>query len=285
MQWTGIAISAPTDETEEVVTKLLLSAGCAGVALSGEGKTRQVTSYLPNDDNTAHRITQISAALSLLPSIGVTNAGQVETSVIDELDWANAWKAYFKPLRIGRHLVVSPPWEEPILGEQDLLITIDPGMAFGTGTHATTQMCLVLLEDYLKPGNTVADIGTGSGILSIAAQKLGSGVLIAVDNDPLAVKIAGENAVVNNTSVTVQEAFPSGRQFDVVVANIIADTLISLANDLASITSNQGILIVSGVIDDRQNDVRMFIEAAGFSSLETRTQGEWVALVFRRLSS
>ena len=197
MRWTGIAIGAPTTETEEAVVSLMLEAGCAGVALSGEGESRQVTSYLPAIDQDTHRLTQISAALSMLPAIGIYDAGTPVISEIDEEDWANSWKAYFKPLRIGRRLVVSPPWETPELSERDILITIDPGMAFGTGTHATTQMCLVLLEDYLKPGNSVADIGTGSGILSIAAEKLGASTLTAGDNDPLAVKIAVENAMIN----------------------------------------------------------------------------------------
>jgi ribosomal protein L11 methyltransferase len=285
MRWTGIAIGAPTTETEEAVVSLMLEAGCAGVALSGEGESRQVTSYLPAIDQDTHRLTQISAALSMLPAIGIYDAGTPVISEIDEEDWANSWKAYFKPLRIGRRLVVSPPWETPELSDRDILITIDPGMAFGTGTHATTQMCLVLLEDYLKPGNSVADIGTGSGILSIAAEKLGASTLTAVDNDPLAVKIAAENAMINGTSIVVQGDFPQYNAFDLVVANIIADTLIAIADNLAAITKPEGILIVSGVIDDRQNDVRMYIEASGYTSLETRTQGEWVALVFRRLSS
>ena len=191
----------------------------------------------------------------VLPTIGITDAGAPTLTDIDEEDWANSWKAYFKPIRIGKTLVVSPPWEEPVLADNDLLITIDPGMAFGTGTHATTQMCMVLLEDYLKKGDSVADIGTGSGILSIAAQKLGAVKLVAVDNDPLAVKIAGENAIVNSVTVAVQGNFPDNQKFDVVVANIIADTLIELRESLSSIVTT-GILIVSGVIDVREDDVQ-----------------------------
>ncbi len=143
-------------------------------------------------------------------------------------------------------------------------------------------MCLILLEEYLNAGDSIADIGTGSGILSIAASKLGALSVLSVDNDPLAVKIASENARINMVSGDVTDQFPFGKTFDLVLANIIADTLIQMAGSLASITKDGGILIVSGVIDERQNDVRLFIEGAGFSSLETRTQGEWVALVFRR---
>jgi len=284
MRWIGLAIDTPTPLTEEAVIQLLLNAGCAGVALSGDGELRQVTSYIPVDENSSRRLQQITLAISMLPSIGIDDAGNPIITEIDEEDWANSWKAYFKPLRVGRRLVVSPPWEQPELGKNDLLITIDPGMAFGTGTHATTQMCLVLLEEYLPAASAVADIGTGSGILSIAAIKLGAASVTAVDNDLLAVKIAAENATVNDVPVTVQDRLPLDSKFDLVVANIIADTLIALADHLATMTKQEGILIVSGVIDDRQNDVRLFIEAAGFSSIETKIQGEWVALVFRRSS-
>jgi ribosomal protein L11 methyltransferase len=284
MQWTGIAIDTPTLETENVVVQLLINAGCAGVALSGEGELRCVTTYLTADDNGRVRLTQLLAAISLLPALGVFDAGVPVITAVDEEDWANSWKAYFKPLRIGRRIVVSPPWEDARLTERELLITIDPGMAFGTGTHATTQMCLSLIEDYLRLNDTVADIGTGSGILAIAASKLGASMIIAVDNDPLAVKIAGENAKINKSDVLVQSTLPEGQQFDLVVANIIADTLIALADGLASMTADGAILIVSGVIDDRVNDVRLYVETAGFTALETREQGEWRALAFRRLS-
>jgi ribosomal protein L11 methyltransferase len=282
MRWTGIAVTTRSSESEEAVTHLLLNAGCGGVAVSEEGEARQVTAYLPADEDSADRLRQVAAALTLLPTLGVADIGEPVLTEIDEQDWANSWKAYFKPLRIGRNLIVSPPWETPTLKSTDLLITIDPGMAFGTGTHATTQLCLILLEEYIRPGVDVADIGTGSGILSIASAKLGASRIVAVDNDPLAVRIAAENCVINSTDVVVGNAFPTESQFDIVVANIIADTLIALAEDLASITKEQGLLIVSGVIDDRQDDVRIFVEASGFTSLETRTQGEWVALVFRR---
>jgi ribosomal protein L11 methyltransferase len=283
MQWIGITVPTPTAETEDAVTQLLLSAGCGGVALSGEGGQRLVTSYLPADQEDDHRRQQIVAALTLLPSIGITDAGVPSFSRIDEQDWANSWKAYFKPIRIGKRLVVSPPWENPELSASDMLITIDPGMAFGTGTHATTQMCLVLLEEYLRTGETVADIGTGSGILSIAAMKLGASSVVAVDNDPLAVKIARENALVNSVDIHADDHLPAGETYDLVVANIIADTLIELAGLFTTIVRPKGVLIVSGVIDHRQNDVRAATVGPEFEFIETRNEGEWASLVFRRI--
>jgi ribosomal protein L11 methyltransferase len=282
MRWSAIAINTPSTQTEETVTQLLITAGCGGVALNGEGANRQVTSYLPADEMSDQRLRQLKAAISMLPSLGINDAGEPAISEIDEEDWANSWKAYFKPIRIGRNIVVSPPWEQAFVGQNDHLITIDPGMAFGTGTHATTQMCLVFLEDYIHAGDAVADIGTGSGILSIAAQKLGAGPTTAVDIDPLAVKIARENAAINESAVVVQADFPYGLSFEVVVANIVADTLIEISDLLASITKSDGLLIVSGVIEGRQDDVRFKIEASGFTQLETRSQGEWIATAFRR---
>ena len=147
-----------------------------------------------------------------LPGFGITGAGtELTLRYVEEADWANAWKAYFKPFRVGRRLVVTPPWEHPDLTPDDIPLVIDPGMAFGTGSHPTTQLCLTALEDFVQPGQAVADVGTGSGILAIAAAKLGASPVAANDNDPLAVKIARENAAANGVSVTVTEALPDGR--------------------------------------------------------------------------
>ena len=200
---------------------------------------------------------------------------------MEEADWANAWKAFYKPLRVGRRLVVTPPWEHPELAPDDLPLIIDPGMAFGTGSHPTTQLCLTALEEYITPGASVADVGTGSGILAIAAAKLGASPVAASDNDPLAVKIARENAAVNGVSVTVTDALPEGR-YAVLVANILADVIIGLGADLTARLWPAGILIVSGIIDTREADVQAALQGLGLAHLETRRQAEWVALVFRR---
>jgi len=177
--------------------------------------------------------------------------------------------------------VVTPPWETPMLVDGDLVLTIDPGMAFGTGSHPTTQLCLATLEDYVRPGQRVADIGTGSGILAIAAAKLGASEIVATDTDPLAVRIASDNVAVNGVRVQTQEMPPKGT-YDLVVANILADVIIGMAESLAGWVAPGGILIASGIIDTRESDVRLAVEGEGFSPLETRRDGEWVALVFRR---
>ncbi len=281
MRWAEISVDAEP-QAGDAVSEALRRAGCDGVYMRDTLQPPQVTGYLPADDRLEARLDGLQVALQTLPSFGIVGAGTALTlRTVEEADWANAWKAYYKPMRVGRHLVVTPPWETPTLYTNDIPIIVDPGMAFGTGSHPTTQLCLAALEDYMEPALRVADIGTGSGILAIAASKLGAGEVVATDNDPLAVKIASENAAVNTVPLQAQEAFPVG-SYDLVVANILADVIISMAEDLAALVKPDGVLIASGIIDTRETDVRFAVESEGFAPLETRHSGEWVALVFRR---
>jgi ribosomal protein L11 methyltransferase len=282
MRWAEITIDA-TAGAQDAVDEALRAAGCDGVLIRDTETPPRVSGYLPVDDRLEGRLDGLQTALAQFATFGVEGAGtELTLRTVEEADWANAWKAFYKPMRIGRHLVVTPPWETPELGSGDIPLVIDPGMAFGTGSHPTTQLCLVALEDYLQPGMRVADIGTGSGILAIAAAKLGASAVTATDIDPLAVKIASENIVVNGVSVTTQEPLPTGT-YDLVVANILADVIIGMADTLAELVAPDGLLIASGIIDTRETDVRFAVEAAGFAPLETRRQTEWVALIFRRL--
>jgi ribosomal protein L11 methyltransferase len=281
MQWAAISIDTEGEEAQEAATKILMDLGCNGVALEGEGE--RITGYLPSDDRLETSLRRVKAALAMLPTIGVEGVDEeITVRFVKEEDWANAWKAYFKPIRVGRHLIVTPPWEDPQAGERDRVVVIDPGMAFGTGNHPTTQLCLAALEDYVIAGAEVADIGTGSGILAIAAAKLGASKIFATDIEPLAVQIAARNAVENKISLETSEGLPVGQQFDVIVSNILANVLIEMADDLAAMTKPGGVLIASGIIDTRENDVRLYLEGAGFTCIETRTSGEWVALILRR---
>ena len=281
MRWAEIQIDTEPSAVD-AVGAALYAAGCGGFEVRETAAPPTVAGYLPVDDRLEGRLEQLQDALAKLPEFGVVGAGtELTLRYVEEADWATAWKAYYKPMRIGRHLVVTPPWESPELGPDDLAIVVDPGMAFGTGSHPTTQLCLVALEEYVKPGMAVADVGTGSGILAIAAAKLGASVVNANDSDPLAVKIAVENAAVNGVTVAVAETLPPG-PYAVVVANILADVIIGMADDLAQLTQPGGTLIASGIIDTRESDVRQAVQAAGFTSQDTRHQGEWVALIFAR---
>src|SRR5450432_882225 len=180
MRWASIRIlinGLDFPDADQAATSLLLNAGTDGVSLSigMYDEVTSVTGYLPEDDRLPSRLRQIEAALGMLPDIGLMGIGaEPAITFVEEEDWANAWKQYFKPIRVGRHFVVTPPWESPELAANERPLVIDPGMAFGTGTHPTTQLCLACLEDRVTPGMRVADIGTGSGILAIAARKVGA---------------------------------------------------------------------------------------------------------------
>ncbi len=280
MRWAEISIDAGPEATD-AVGAALYAVGCGGFEVREVAQPPAVAGYLPVDDRLEDRLSSLKDALAALPGYGITGAGmELTLRYVEEADWANAWKAFYKPFRVGRRLVVTPPWEHPDLAPDDIPLVIDPGMAFGTGSHPTTQLCLTALEDYVTPRASVADIGTGSGILAIAAAKLGASPVAANDNDPLAVKIARENAAANGVQVEVTEALPTG-QYDVVVANILADVIIGMATELHGLLAPDGVLIASGIIDTREADVRQALEGIGLTSLETRRQTEWVALVFR----
>ena len=281
MRWAEIQIDAEPNAVD-AVGAALYDVGCGGFEVREMAAPPAVAGYLPVDDRLESRLEQLQDALAKLPEFGVLGAGtELTLRYVEEADWATAWKAYYKPMRIGKRLVVTPPWETPTLGPDDLPIIVDPGMAFGTGSHPTTQLCLVALEEYVHPETTVADVGTGSGILAIAAAKLGAASVVANDNDPLAVKIARENAAVNGVSIEIADTIPPG-PYAVVVANILADVIIGMAEQLAEWTQPGGTFIASGIIDTRETDVRQAVEAAGFSSKDTRHQDEWVALIFER---
>lgn len=207
------------------------------------------------------------------------------TNVADE-DWSENWKKYYKPFRIGSHLVVKPTWEAYAVEPGDVVVELDPGMAFGTGTHETTNMCMELLEKHLQKGMRVMDVGTGSGILAIAAAKLGAENILAVDIDPGAVKVADENVAHNGVGKQVRvvegdlvksEAMPC----ELAIANIVADAICMLCGPLARHLLPNGLFICSGIIREREQDVLAAVTAAGYTMVERLTKGEWVALCLR----
>ncbi len=280
MRWAEISIDTEPGAVD-AVGQALYGVGCGGFEVR-DAQPPAIAGFLPVDDRLEDRLTHLQDALIALPGFGVAGAGtELTLRYVEETDWANAWKAFYKPFRVGRRLLVTPPWEHPDLAPSDIPLVIDPGMAFGTGSHPTTQLCLTALEDFVQPGDAVADVGTGSGILAIAAAKLGASSVSASDNDPLAVTIARENAAANGVFVTVTDALPAGT-YRVVVANILADVIIGLAPDLIARISPGGILIASGIINTRAEDVQTALEALHLTPLETRRQGEWVALIFRQ---
>lgn len=229
------------------------------------------------------QVRQILARLKAQDPDGKYGRLELEMKDVDEEDWSNAWKKYYHPVQVGEHLVVCPSWEAYDRQPDDVVLTLNPGMAFGTGTHDTTRLCMELLEKYITPQDTVLDVGCGSGILAITAALLGANKIIGCDIDEVAVKVAGENAALNGVQDRI--SFHQGDltsqvegSFQIICANIVADVIIRLSEDAGSYLAKDGIFITSGIIDTREQDVLNAVEQNGFQVIERRTSGGWVAL-------
>jgi ribosomal protein L11 methyltransferase len=208
------------------------------------------------------------------------------TEIIDQ-DWMQKWKEGFDPVNVGERLIIAPSWKLPEVNSDRIVIEIDPGMAFGTGTHETTRMCLEAIEAFWKGGHLL-DVGTGTGILAIAAARLMPGSQVtAIDIDPQAIEVARENAEINKASalIDIVEGVPqdfAGREFDMVVANLTAEVIIDLMADLVGALASSGTLILSGILIELQSDVERSINESGLTIIKRREMGEWCSLVARR---
>ena len=229
------------------------------------------------------QVRQILARLKAQDPDGKYGRLELEMKDVDEEDWSNAWKKYYHPVQVGEHLVVCPSWEAYDRKPDEVVLTLNPGMAFGTGTHETTRLCMELLQKYITPQDTVLDVGCGSGILAITAALLGANRIIGCDIDEVAVKVAGENAALNGVQDRI--AFHQGDltsqvegSFQIICANIVADVIIRLSEDAGRYLAKDGIFITSGIIDTREQDVLNALEQNGFQVIERRTSGGWVAL-------
>lgn len=212
-------------------------------------------------------------------------------SLIKEEDWATGWRQHFTPSRIGRHFIIKPTWEAFTPEADDLVIELDPGMAFGTGTHPTTKLCLEALEGIFLsetlPGKgatpAVLDVGTGSGILAIAAAKLGAAPVIGTDIDPDAIAVAAENCALNHATAELSTT-PLGEiggRFAVVLANILAEDLVRMAGELAAKVAPDGFLVLSGILLEREEFVMAGFRSTGLSLQATTREGEWSCLIYR----
>ncbi len=312
MDWIEITVSTNTAGAD-MVSEMIMRAGAHGTAIEDrydaqmdlEGPAKWdildqavldamsedvlVRGYLPADAAAGERVEGLRQTLAELTEdrIGF-DAGPLKLLLanVREEDWAENWKKYYKPFRVGERLVVKPVWETFPAEPGDLVIEIDPGMAFGNGTHETTAMCMALLEGVLKPGDTVLDVGTGSGILALAAALLGAGSVLGVDLDPVAVRVANENIARNGLGsvVTAQAGdLLAGVAVvaDVVVANIIADAIILLSGAVRAHIAPGGVFLSSGIIRDREEDVLSALRDAGFMVEHIERKGEWIAIVAR----
>ena len=311
--WMEIKVLTTT-QAADLISEILLEAGSEGTMIEDKndvaanqrpegqwdiideaiaeriGDDVKVTGYFPIDEHLNDVIAQIQSELRRLRALELDfDLGKLEviTQGFENEDWAESWKKAFKPIRLGEHIVIRPGWAafDPLPG--DKVIEIDPGLAFGTGTHETTGMCTALVEKYVRPGQRVIDIGTGSGILAIAAAHMGADEVLATDLDPVAVRVAAENAEINgfgdriscrcgNLLDVVDE---SG---DVVIANIIADVIIMLARPVRERIADGGLFICSGIAVDRRDDVIRALNEADYEILDAPVKGEWAAFAARK---
>lgn len=309
MEWIEISIFTGWEATE-AVANILHDVGVTGVVIEDpqlwkkrrsqssfdevwdlkiieDSDEVMVRGYLPADHLLTQRIEKVREGVADLPNFGLDiGRGEIKLNRVAEEDWATSWKAYFKPEHIGQRLVVKPTWEEYEAKEEEIIIHLDPGMAFGTGTHETTSMCLRILEKYLEGGELVYDVGTGSGILSVAAAKLGAKEILAWDVDLVAVKVAKDNVRLNELEnlVTVElgslpeKIIPA----QVIVANLVANIIIQLAPNFKESLVTGGLLITSGIILEREEEVRNTLEEQGLVLKERLQEGEWLCLVWEK---
>ena len=279
----GVAIEDPEDILGREQGPLTWDFADINV-LEHKGKVAVVKAYFAEEDNIEEILGYVNEKLVELKEMGIDlGEAKVEHEKMYEEDWANTWKQYYKPSKVGEKIVVKPIWEEYEQKEGELVVNLDPGMAFGTGTHETTRMCIKALEKYVKEESTVFDVGCGSGILAIAAAKLGAKLAVGVDLDPVAVESSIENVGYNNlNNIEILHGnlveVIDGKS-DIVVANILAEIICILTDDVKRVMKDGGVFITSGIIHDRVDMVCEKLEATGFEVIEKNRDGEWNCIV------
>lgn len=323
MLWHEITVQT-TEEAIEMISNFLHELGAGGVAIEESGvltKERDtsfgqlydkplndipegrcvIQGYFSLDIEMETVMSQLKESVDQLAEFDIDTGSPVfNVRTVDDEDWADAWKQYFKPIRISERLTIKPTWEDYEATPGEIILELDPGMAFGTGTHATTALCLRALERIMQAGDEVIDVGTGSGVLAIAAAKLGARHVLALDLDPVAVTIAGENTAVNKLeeqitliqsdllqAIRVQETGGSSIHgvtlpVAVVVANILAEIIVLFVDDVYAALQPGGAYITSGIIKAKQGLVEEALVKAGFVMESVEEEADWVALVARK---
>ncbi|WP_050180934.1 50S ribosomal protein L11 methyltransferase [Domibacillus robiginosus] len=312
MKWSEICIETVNDAVEPI-SNILHEAGASGVVIEDRAeldKKREgglfgelyelnpddypdegvaVKAYLPVNSFLQETVDDITAAVQNLSEYQIdTGKLRVSVSEVHEEDWATAWKQYYNPVKISEKFTIVPTWEEyEPFSTDELIIELDPGMAFGTGTHPTTVMCLQALERFVKPDHHVVDVGTGSGVLAIGAALLGATRVTALDLDEVAVSAARQNVALNHAENIVSVSKNNlidgiDDQPDVVVSNILAEVIISFTGDVASILRPGGFFIASGIIGQKKDEVRKAMTDAGLFIEETVVMEDWVCIVGKK---
>ncbi|MBT2695004.1 50S ribosomal protein L11 methyltransferase [Bacillus sp. ISL-55] len=311
MKWSEISILT-TNEAVEPISNILHEAGASGVVIEDPlelekeredqfGEIYQlnpddypeegviVKAYLPVNSFLGETVDEIKEAINNLMIYNIDiGLNKVSISEVNEEEWATAWKKYYNPVKISEKFTIVPTWEDytPV-NTDELIIELDPGMAFGTGTHPTTVMCIQALERTVKPGDRVVDVGTGSGVLSIAAAKLGAGKVEAMDLDDVAVQVAKLNLKLNkvhDVATISQNNLLDGvaEGADIVVANILAEVILRFADDAGKVVKNGGYFITSGIIQQKKEVVKDAMINAGFEIEEIISMEDWVAIISKK---
>ncbi len=312
MDWLKITIHTTT-EGAEIVSQLMMDAGAGGTTIEDRNDVRQnqrpegrwdilpetlaqnmsedvlVIAYFEMETTANDALEQITEGLEQLKTMDLgLNLGSLnlETDRQQDQNWLTSWRQEYKPFAVGSRIVIKPSWEEYQGAEGQHVLQIDPGMAFGTGTHETTNLCVQLIEKYVKLGDSVIDVGTGTGILAMAAVLNGAERVLAVDIDKTAVKVAKQNVIDNGFAQQIDCVWGDlltkvDSVADVVMANIIADVIVDFARPVKEHIRPDGIFICSGIVADREADVCAALNAADYTILEIKRQGEWVAIAAR----
>lgn len=300
LEWTQIKVTVPLEHLDSLVAIMSMISNqlqiedysdidlksCYGdlideSILNADKTIASVSVYIAGDRPCNDELAFLKDRLAVA---GLTDKATVTLGGVNEEDWANAWKAYYKPLHIGERMVIVPAWERYEEKPGEIVVRMDPGMAFGTGSHETTRLVIGLLEKYTKPGCRMLDVGCGSGILAICAAKLGAGQCRAYDIDPVAVRVANENIKDSGlTNVTckvsdllrdVDRAYP----YDLITANIVADIIIRMSPDVGALMHEGTVLLVSGIILERSGDVVEALEKNGLKVVERAVDNDWCAM-------
>lgn len=311
MKWYEIRVNT-TEEASDAVSEMLTSMGAGGVAIKDPFDIRReiekpntldyaddeflealgedviISAYFQNGLDINDLLKEINSGLENISQFLTVGKGLEGYGEVDDEDWSTAWKKYYKPFKLTDRIVIKPSWEEYQPQETDILIEMDPGMAFGTGTHETTQMCSILLDKYMRSDYKVLDVGCGTGILAIIAAKLGARDVEAIDIDEVAVRVAKENIQINKQTENIKvyqgilsDLKPEEHSFNIVVANIIANVIVDLSSLIPYYLEKNSFFITSGIIKERKQDVIDACANNGMSCLETLEMGEWVAMVFK----
>lgn len=310
MKWIEVQVKT-TAEAVEIVSNILYEAGVGGLAIEDPNDIEEISksqgqtdwnfidsslfkhdfdgilvkAYFPENEDLIDKIKLIKQNIELIPQYNLDGGlGEVTLAEVHESDWKDVWKKYYKPKKIGENIVVKPTWEEYTRKEGEIVLELDPGMAFGTGTHETTTMCIRALEKYMSKGDIVLDIGCGSGILSIAAAKLGAKKAIGVDLDEMAIEVSNENVALNQVEDVVDIRHGNllevvSEKAEIVVANIVAEIIKILASDVKKSLKDDGVFISSGIILDKIEFVKNALEYEGFEIVEEVIMGEWACIV------